>query len=528
MPTSADQHESGRLPPSRLWIGVAGHRDLPDDPRLVDSVRQALDRARRLAPSWGMAPVPPGIISSLAEGADRLVAWEVLRDPEAVLEVALPLPPHEYISDFTTQASREEFHDLLGRAGLVTELPPDRDRDWAYARAGRYVNQRSDVLVAIWDGQGPRGTGGTAEVVLTRRCERRPLLLVSSNEPYELHECASADRLRDELRGIDQYNRLHLPPTALATEIGRRSRSLKAAGQDDLEPTASLGWWLPYLARAHCLADRYQRWYRWLGISIALGAGLAVATAAWILFGENRLVPLLEASLLILLCLALAVGKYLRVHQRWISCRSLVEQLRTALFLSVAGLRTGRSGGWLRRDRLGASLAWVGRAVEELWAACPRDPDPPESAYGPLRRFLASAWIEEQRGYHLQVARRYGRLDKLFTLAIYALFLATVMAALAHVSGQFEEQWSSRLTYASVVLPALAGTLESIRAQRQWLPNKERSTIAAEALRRLAKDLERAPDASAIRAVARDVALHTLEESSEWSGLMRFHDLEPR
>jgi hypothetical protein len=166
-----------------------------------------------------MAPVPLGIISSLAEGADRLVAWEVLRDPEAVLEVALPLPPHEYISDFTTQASRKEFHDLLGRAGLVTELPPDRDRDWAYARAGRYVNQRSDVLIAIWDGQGPRGTGGTAEVVMTRKCERRPLLLVSSNEPYELHEWASADRCETSSGGststtVSTSRPQRLPPSS--------------------------------------------------------------------------------------------------------------------------------------------------------------------------------------------------------------------------------------------------------------------------------------------------------------------------
>jgi hypothetical protein len=524
MPPSADQSGRGQLP-FRLWIGVSGHRHLPDDPRLVDIVRQALDRARRLAPSSEATSVRLGIVSSLAEGADRLLAWEVLQDPEAVLEAALPLPPDEYIKDFTAGPSTDAFHDLLGRASLVTGMPPAGNREQAYASAGRYVVDNSDVLIAVWDGEAARGTGGTAEAVQERKRQRRPLLVVSSTEPYTIRECFTADPPKEDFRETDAYNTLSLSPARHTAEIVRRWRSLQAAGLDDPELT-SLRWWLPYLARAHCLAQRYQKLHRRLGVFLALGAGLAVATAAWALFSHSRLVPIGEASLLILLVLALLVGRHLRAHQRWIWYRSLVEQLRVALFIAVAGLGTSPSGDRVRRNRFGASLTWVGRAVEDLWATCPRSPRPTESAHGPLRGFLADAWIREQRDYHLRVARRYGRLDRLFSLAIYALFSATVLAALAHAARYGEEHWPSQLTYASVVLPALAGALEAIRAQRQWLPNKERSMIAAEALEGFAEAMERAPDATAIRAIARDVAIRTLEESSAWLGLMRFHDLE--
>jgi hypothetical protein len=523
MPPSADQSDSGQLP-FRLWIGVSGHRHLPDDPRLVNNLRRALDRARQLAPSSEGTPVRLGIVSSLAEGADRLLAKEVLQDPEAVLEAALPLPPDEYIKDFTVGPSREEFHDLLGRASLVTDLPPARNREQAYASAGSYIVHNSDVLVVVWDGEGPRGTGGTAEAVMERKHERRPLLVVSSTEPYTLRECFTTDPVKDDLPKADEYNTLSLSPARHTAEVTRRWRSLQAAGLDDFELT-SLRWWLPYLARAHCLAQRYQKLHRWLGVFLALGAGLAVATAALALFLRSRFVSFGEASLMILLVLALLVGRHHRVHQRWIWCRSLVEQLRAALFLTMAGLGTSPSGDRVRRNRFGAT--WVDRAVEDLWATCPRSPSLPESAHTPLRGSLADAWIREQRDYHLRVARLYGRLDTLFTLAIYALFSATVLAALVHTTRYGEEHLPSQLTYLSVVLPALAGALEAIRAQRQWLPNKERSKITAEALEGLAEAMERAPDATAIRAIARDVAMRTLEESSAWFGLMRFHDLEP-
>jgi hypothetical protein len=73
-------------------------------------------------------------------------------------------------------------------------------------------------------------------------------------------------------------------------------------------------------------------------------------------------------------------------------------------------------------------------------------------------------------------ARRYERLDKRFTLAIYLLFSVTVVAAFVRSTRDLGDDWSHRVTYVSVALSALSaltGALDAIRAQRQWLPNKE-------------------------------------------------------
>src|SRR5437588_722239 len=97
--------ETGAIP-YRLRVGVIGHRHLPDDPLLVEQVDRALERVRQLVPSSPDTPIRLAVVSPLAEGADRLVARMVLADPETLLEVALPLPLHDYQTDFTSEESK--------------------------------------------------------------------------------------------------------------------------------------------------------------------------------------------------------------------------------------------------------------------------------------------------------------------------------------------------------------------------------------------------------------------------------------
>ncbi|HEX3388815.1 MAG TPA: hypothetical protein VHT94_07240, partial [Streptosporangiaceae bacterium] len=157
----------GQLPFS-LRIGVTGHRRLTDPATLLPGIRAAIQGVieRFLGPEAEPALL---VISALAEGADRLVAAEVLAGPDATLEASLPLPPAEYLGDFTGDASKAEFNDLLGRAASVWLARPGASRDEAYERAGRHVVDRADVLVALWDGEPPRGRGGPATIVAYAR-----------------------------------------------------------------------------------------------------------------------------------------------------------------------------------------------------------------------------------------------------------------------------------------------------------------------------------------------------------------------
>ena len=156
-----------------MRIGVSGHRFLADLDKLNAGVNQALDLIEGAFTGKDLT-----VLSSLAEGADRLVARHVLDRPGGRLVVPLPLAEEDYIEDFTDPASRREFAGLLARAASVVTLPDAPTRDAAYQAAGEYIAQHCDVLLALWDGQCAQGQGGTAGVVAQVRGQGKPIVIV--------------------------------------------------------------------------------------------------------------------------------------------------------------------------------------------------------------------------------------------------------------------------------------------------------------------------------------------------------------
>jgi len=153
-----------------ISLGVTGHRFLADQERIRLGVEQAVACLLASFPGCKFR-----VLSSLAEGADRLLARRLLELPGSVLWVPLPHPEQEYRRDFSSPASLQEFNELLERAGRVISLPPAQDREQAYLAAGRYIIEHSNILLAIWDGEPAQGKGGTAEIVRLARLRGMPL-----------------------------------------------------------------------------------------------------------------------------------------------------------------------------------------------------------------------------------------------------------------------------------------------------------------------------------------------------------------
>src|SRR5215813_10059037 len=171
-----------RLP---LVIGVTGHRDLreQDVPQLEREVASIIAGLRRdyLAHD---AETPIVVMSSLAEGADRLVARVALAQG-AQLIAPMPMPIEEYRRDFEPglkPGNAAEFDALLAQAVAVPVVPftPGNSlatvradaakREEQYRAVGLFIAQHANVLIALWDGDGgPMSPGGTAEVVAFKR-----------------------------------------------------------------------------------------------------------------------------------------------------------------------------------------------------------------------------------------------------------------------------------------------------------------------------------------------------------------------
>lgn len=116
----------------------------------------------------GKKPVtgPLRFLSSLAEGADRLVALEALKlNPEFV--AVLPMASEEFQQDFPTSDSREEFQRLLGEANQVVRAdkgaPPNLPS--RYTSSDLRIAASRHLLIALWDGLPTSKEAGTAWVV---------------------------------------------------------------------------------------------------------------------------------------------------------------------------------------------------------------------------------------------------------------------------------------------------------------------------------------------------------------------------
>ncbi|UJP02145.1 MAG: hypothetical protein LZF85_10200 [Nitrosomonas sp.] len=204
------------LAPMTLRIGVAGHRALPHDqlPRLREEVSAIYADIHRIMQQTAAAETAAvlydkdtkpviRIISSLAEGADRLCIDPDLIAFEHELACILPFLKEEFERDFlpensaidNQQGTMAEFNAILERTGYgqadaqVIELDGNPDnRDEAYNHCSQLLAAHSDILIAVYDGDDSKNTG-TAAAVKAAKCNGVPVIHISTlaDTPPQLH-----------------------------------------------------------------------------------------------------------------------------------------------------------------------------------------------------------------------------------------------------------------------------------------------------------------------------------------------------
>jgi hypothetical protein len=542
---SAEPGSDGRIP-FTFRIGVTGHRDLAHTEALLAPIGEALRGLKETVPVSPGAGLTPVVVSALAEGADRLVAHEVLAGGDARLEVALPLPAGEYVKDFKSEASKEEFHCLLARAADPPWQAPDGlDRDEAYERAGRHVVDRCDALIALWDGEKSRGRGGTAEIVGYAQEHGVPVAWVHTvGDPvvdYAL-DTTRAGVVRAAACKLREYNARAIKPE----EFDRHARALRKELMPDMAREIPIdplglsrekvaGWICPYFIRADILALRYQRRFRRLSWAIFVLAAAAVAVVA---MQANFWPGLNWLATIEVLCLGgvlviLGMNRRWRAHDQWISSRFLAERFRSSYFLALAG--TGDRRG--RPARLAylsdSSEAWIERALTEVSARRPAlDDGPPQVKE--LRDYLNHYWIESQASYQEKTSGKQRTFDDRLARATESLFLLTLVAACVHIfgglifptGGDSPGFWEELLVVVAVTVPAVGAAFHGIGTQRQFRRHAERYRRMAGVLAQVQRDMAEATTLEQVREMAAETEQIMREENSDWFGVMRFHDME--
>lgn len=518
--------------PARIVIGVTGHRRLAPKPWLTDEIRSAVQRIGQMAPPLKHTPLVLTILSPLAEGADRLVAQEVLKVSGSRLEVILPMDKDDYIQDFTTAKSRQEFEQLLSQAAGVRRVWLKGSRPEVYEMVGRYVVEQCDVLIALWDGTPLAGEGGTAGAVEYARKTGCPLIWINTDIPgqvtYELGEGLSPRPFRD----LEEYNTQQVD----RTKFQERTRELhdffmgKASDEeldcDRMQPTFE--YVVRHYVRADMLALHYEHLYYWMESVMYVLALLAIVVAGvQILFLPEHPEILISEVVLMLVVLSIFwAGQRQRWHGKWIDCRFLAERFRSALFMAVANTEIAT----LRPPRY-LSLAyssrdWMVAAFSSFWSHRPRIGAADSSSWDCVRRFLCKAWIEDQIRYHGGVSERHYRRHHRMVVASYVLFALTICVALLHILKVGPHAAENAFAFMAIVFPAIGASIAAIRTHRDYLRNSMRATEMVRHLQELRDEMMKVQDCGSFLGLLKGTEETMLRENEDWRVVVRFNTPE--
>jgi hypothetical protein len=177
-------------------IGVTGHRDLVRDDvtALTKEIFETLDNVRR-----NFTHLPVRLVTGLAEGADTLAA-EVALDMGLPVTAVLPMPLGFYEQDFG-EAGLKRLRELLSHERMECfEMPiaeenmgrdvlTPQDRVIQYEMLMDFLNRRSNVLLALWDGRSLADKAGTFDVIRTylsgRGHHQAPAMLPTGKFSFE-------------------------------------------------------------------------------------------------------------------------------------------------------------------------------------------------------------------------------------------------------------------------------------------------------------------------------------------------------
>ena len=504
--------------PFALTVGITGHRlggladvrlgGIGDEIALaLDTVEaEALGVFEREGGLFAKAAPVLTLVSPLADGADQMAAEAGLARGWR-LQAILPFARATYIRDFDGHEAQARFIALIERADCVLELPGDPDDDAeAYMAAGRATIAHCDVLIAIWDGQPPRGRGGTAEVVHLAVAQGTPVIHIPADgetaigllwsgfdpnvvtrggdergirqpfEPELLGRLLSAlltpppqpsertfyDRFLAEksrrVRGRIEYPLL-LMLAGVARLKSSHWRESKCAAAIDAEwlrfSTGCSGKHgisasLDLLERAYSSSDRlagyYAQNYRSGHIFNFLLAATAVllGLSSFALPASKTEVAVVEFAVVLAVIFNTKFGVSHEWHRRWLDYRQLAERLRPLRSLKLLGVAAPDAPGSHTNP---VPRRWIDWYAAGVWRAmgCPNGAIDKERA-AKLAEAIACHEVAPQIAYHEATARQIDTLDRRLEGLATSLFVLTLAAsALVIVMLQINPEWVNRM-----------------------------------------------------------------------------------
>jgi hypothetical protein len=444
---SEHQRASDRVP-APLVIGITGHLDLRSDD--LGPLSAAIKK-KFLELKAEHRSTPLIVLSALAEGADRLAA-EVALSSEVGARLFVPLPMEQtiYETDFHGE-SLTQFRTLLKRADGHLELPlvegntrdgiaqKGRQRDLQYESVGKYIVQKCQVLIALWDGVESDLVGGTSAVVKFQR-EGLPLARPISVDPPEgspvyqivtphlgnpnpvgrAFDCnplyptsfKGDDQRAEKYFGrmfhrMDEFNGYAIAPDAVLSAKIAKSRKRLAQDLDEEKFSKETRADADRHALADAVALRFQA--EKSRTERLLHGTVFFAFLFFVLFAHLSQHPVLMLVSLVLVVLAVVWRGRFRGRDgdtKFEDYRAMAEGLRVRFFWRLLCLPNSITDHYLSRQR--SELDWIRNCFRGWDVLSDFDLDEPDSAEK-LSASIAEVrrcWIADQQKYFRDASER--------------------------------------------------------------------------------------------------------------------------
>ncbi len=575
-----------------LIMGITGHRLNRLDPlssalvasrlgEVMAAVAIAASQLQAIGPDWFQTSSPDiRLVSALAEGADRLAAAAAL-DAGFRLDVATPFERSVYEGDFPTDESRTQFQALLASAGTILELPGTRaQEETAYTLAGAAILAVADMLIAVWNGQGSGGRGGTGDTVATALAQGKPVIHIPivPEQPIRIlwpgdgpaggswHSAIEPPSRPFDLEGLEQVlaGRL-LPPAdpaeqrALATFLDEEEKLivhrieypllLWATGVDKFpkngwkkEPyrQSTRQWWTPFdaaigdhieprprdmlegaYAFADNLASRFAQYFRSGHVINFAFSALAVALAlSGLLLPPAFKIGLVGVELLLIgmIVLNTRIGHREAWHQRWLDYRQLAERLRPMRSLKLLGIAQPPNVSAASRT---GSLRWIDWYATAIW----RQLGLPSGRIDQARIAELLALLQDQEigpeiRYHQKNAHRMQHVNHRLHQFGSLCFLTTVLLCVGFLfyAALMEKSHTTAIIFSvlTAALPAFGSAAYGLRVQGDFAGSAARSAETAKALAEVRIQLDGCTSLTRAAALGNAAAAVMLVDLAEW------------
>jgi hypothetical protein len=563
-----------------LIVAVTGHRDLGEDEggNVARQVRQLFVTLRDTYPH-----TPIILLSSLAEGADRLVARAAL-DCGIELYIVLPMQLDVYEQDFGSKQSLEEFRELMrsGCDASVVPMADDRDahaarvpgpaRDRRYAAAGAFMVSYSQILIALWDGSPDEMLGGTSQIVRFALQGVPPKYLSGSKEPLRTNETGAVYHVRvnrasqpaSSLLGVATWL---YPGADVADEAAVRAvraafdenlRSLECFNRDATTPSlgsqarTSAEYLLPSNQAAFLNADgvilEYTRSLFGLADALALRCRnwthaamtsifFAIGAAAILFSLYTNLFPdqmALYVGFLTLVAIAFAVDMVVsrkRMQDRFQDYRALAEGFRVQFYWRLAGIPESVYDHYLARQE--GELEWIRNAMRASRFRRQIEPAT-ELASGKMQALLElihARWIGDQGAYFSQaVGNEREKANRIKSGARTCLIVTGIVAAVL-MATLIEHASAYRGILIMVLTLALAGAglftgYTQKRAHEEHARRYQRMCVLYKISGERVSLLLREGDLAGVRSVLLQLGREALAETCDWLLLHRERQID--